>query len=67
MKNKRWFPCGQTRREFVWDMGAGFAGLALTSLLASDRFFAQQVAAESIEIDPGLQNPLAAHSSHLDT
>jgi hypothetical protein len=65
MKNKRWFPCGQTRREFVWDMGAGFAGLALTSLLASDRFFAQQVAAGSIKTDPGLQNPLAAHPSQF--
>ena len=36
---KPFFPCGQTnRREFVWDMGAGFAGLALTGLLAADGF-----------------------------
>ena len=33
------FPCGRTRREFVWEMGAGFSGLALTSLLAGDNFF----------------------------
>jgi Protein of unknown function (DUF1501) len=33
------FPCGQTRREFVWEMGAGFAGLALASLLEADGFF----------------------------
>ena len=32
------FPCGQTRREFVWQMGGGFAGLALSSLLAKDGF-----------------------------
>src|SRR5688572_29458181 len=32
------FPCGRTRREFVWEMGGGFAGLALTSLLAADGF-----------------------------
>ena len=25
----RLYPCGQTRREFVWEMGAGFSGLAL--------------------------------------
>jgi hypothetical protein len=35
------FPCGQTRREFVWQMGGGFAGTALTALLAADGFFAK--------------------------
>ena len=25
--------CGRTRREFLWEMGAGFAGVALTSIL----------------------------------
>ena len=35
--SKKYFPCGQTRREFVWEMGGGFAGLALTSLLATRR------------------------------
>jgi len=29
----------QPRRRFLWDMGAGFAGLALTSLLEADGFF----------------------------
>ncbi len=38
------FPCGQTRREFVWEMGGGFAGLALTSLLTADGFFAKHAA-----------------------
>ncbi|MGK0185582.1 MAG: hypothetical protein ACI9R3_001360 [Verrucomicrobiales bacterium] len=32
------FPCGQTRREFVWQMGGGFAGTALASILAGDGF-----------------------------
>ena len=27
------------RRQFLWDMGAGFAGLALSSLLEADGFF----------------------------
>ncbi|MGE0375094.1 MAG: DUF1501 domain-containing protein [Planctomycetaceae bacterium] len=35
------FPCWQTRREFVWEMGAGFAGTALTALLAGDGFFSR--------------------------
>jgi hypothetical protein len=42
------FPCGHTRREFVWEMGAGVAGLALTDLLSQDNFFPQTAtAAES--------------------
>lgn len=42
------FPCGLTRRECVWEMGAGFAGTALATLLANDGFFAKRaVAAES--------------------
>ncbi|HUG20359.1 MAG TPA: DUF1501 domain-containing protein, partial [Planctomycetaceae bacterium] len=39
------YPCGQTRREFVWEMGGGFTGLALTSLLAADGFFTRQLRA----------------------
>ena len=27
------------RREFLWQAGGGFAGLALTALLAEDGFF----------------------------
>ena len=34
------FPCGQTRREMLWEMGTGFTGLAMTSLLSNDGFFA---------------------------
>ena len=26
--------CGRTRREFLWEAGAGFTGLALTGLLS---------------------------------
>lgn len=29
-------PCGQTRREYLWQIGGGFAGLALADLLQSD-------------------------------
>ena len=36
---RRLFPCGQTRREFVWQMGGGFAGVALSALLGADGFF----------------------------
>ena len=30
------FPCGLTRREWVWEMGGGFAGVALAGMLAAD-------------------------------
>ncbi len=31
--------CHRTRREFLWEAGAGFTGLALTGLLSLDNFF----------------------------
>ena len=37
--------CGRTRREFLWEMGGGFAGTALAGLLANDGFFARTAAA----------------------
>lgn len=56
---KKLFPCGQTRREFVWQMGGGFAGLALASLLESDKFFDKHVVAADNT------NPLLARKPHL--
>src|SRR5437588_622106 len=39
-------PCGRTRREFLWEVGGGFAGLALLDLLCRDGFFDARAAAE---------------------
>jgi hypothetical protein len=36
--------CGRTRRQFLWEMGGGFVGVALAGLL-EESFFAQQAAA----------------------
>src|ERR1700682_3464234 len=33
-------PCRRSRREFLWQVGGGFAGLALIDLLSRDGFFA---------------------------
>jgi hypothetical protein len=33
--------CAGTRREFLWQSGAGFAGVALAALLEGDGFFAR--------------------------
>lgn len=34
--------CGRTRRSFMWELGGGFASLALVDLLGSSGFFAAQ-------------------------
>lgn len=34
-------PCGRSRREFLWQVGGGFAGLALIDLLSRDGFFSR--------------------------
>jgi hypothetical protein len=51
--------CRRTRREFLWEAGAGFTGLALTGLLSLDGFFAPLAAAA----EPPA-NPLAPKPGH---
>src|SRR5882757_11066162 len=52
--------CGRTRREFLWEMGGGFVGVALAGLLQRDGFAfgALPTAAPSA-------NPLALRQSHF--
>lgn len=60
--------CTGTRREFLWEMGAGFAGLALTSLLDGDGFFARHgYAAETGGDSAGhnLAHPLVVRPPHF--
>src|SRR5690349_9546774 len=52
--------CVGSRREFLWQMGAGFAGLALTSLLDGDGFFTRNGFAGTPDL-----NPLAPKPPHL--
>jgi hypothetical protein len=49
--------CHRTRREFLWEAGAGFTGLALSGLLSLDSFFAPSVHAAQEAAKLG--NPLA--------
>ena len=37
-------PCGRTRRELLWQVGGGFAGLALADLMASEALAASPLA-----------------------
>ena len=39
--------CGRTRREFLWQSGCGFGGVALSSFLSADGFFSKAQAGQS--------------------
>jgi hypothetical protein len=56
--------CCGSRREFLWETGAGFTGLALSSLLARDGFFSS---AQAAAIAPPSANPLAVKLPHHPT
>lgn len=53
--------CGRTRREFIWQTGCGFGGVALASLLGDDFFRSQVVAADGAT---KFANPLAPKKPH---
>jgi hypothetical protein len=54
---------GRNRREFLWETGAGFTGVALSSLLQSTGFFTGQARAASPT--SALANILAPRPPHL--
>ncbi len=54
-------PCGRSRREFLWQTGAGFTGLALTAMLAEEGFFAN---ARASDVTSAV-DPLAPKSPHF--
>jgi hypothetical protein len=51
--------CAGTRREFLWQMGAGFTGLALTTLLDQDGSFGSKASAAALPSTP--MSPRVAH------
>src|SRR5207248_821224 len=53
--------CGRTRREFLWQSGCGFGGVALAGLLGDDFFRSQAVAADGAT---KFANPLAPKKPH---
>jgi Protein of unknown function (DUF1501) len=54
-------PCGRSRREFLWQVGGGFAGLALIDLLSRDGFFARGQS----PVANAAGSPLAAKKPHF--
>ncbi len=57
--------CGRTRREFLWETGAGFTGVALTALLDRDGFFGSTARAASATPKHSLDKPLSPLPSPL--
>jgi hypothetical protein len=53
--------CGRTRREFLWQSGAGFGAAALSALLHGDGFFGNPATAS----DMAFRSPLAAKAPHF--
>lgn len=54
--------CRRTRREFLWQSGAGFGSVALSGLLDGDGFFpSQALAADGTS---PYKHPLSAHPPH---
>ena len=47
--------CGNTRREFFWEAGGSFTGLALSGLLDNNFFARRTHAADGVT---GYQNPV---------
>ncbi len=45
--------CQRTRREFLWEAGGGFAGTALTGMLAADGFFGPRAATAAANASGG--------------
>jgi hypothetical protein len=55
--------CRRTRREFLWDTGAGFTGLAMASMLDRDGFLGNQ--AMGADGSTPYKNPLAPKNGHF--
>ena len=58
-------PCGRSRRQFLWEVGGGFAGLALTDLLTRDGFFTRTATAAGN--GQSSSSLLAAKTPHFPT
>src|SRR5690349_10381503 len=55
--------CGRTRREFLWEAGAGFTALGLVDLLTRDGLFGKT--ASAAETANARANPLAPRAPHF--
>lgn len=56
--------CRRTRREMLWESGAGFGSLALTGMLSGSDFFSANATAADGSGAAASANPLAPRPSH---
>ena len=54
--------CGRTRRQFIWEVGAGFSGVALAGMLDNGFYANQAFAADG---KTAFKNPLAPKAPHF--
>jgi len=54
--------CGRTRRQFIWEVGAGFSGVALAGMLDNSFYANQAFAADG---KTAFKNPLAPKAPHF--
>ena len=54
--------CRRTRREFLWEAGAGFTGLALSGLLGTEGFFTRAAGAADAARQIMTNGALPAHT-----
>ena len=61
--------CTGSRREFLWQLGAGFGGVALSALLQQDGFFTKYAMAADLAAGkpPTLNDPLSPQPPHFAT
>ena len=57
--------CGRTRRDFLWEVGAGFGALGLTALLHNDTLLASSGPPKSPPTPVRYTNPLAPKKPHF--
>jgi len=55
--------CGRTRRQFLWEVGCGFTGVALAAMLGEDGFLG--TAAYAADGKTPWKNPLAPKKPHF--
>jgi len=55
--------CGRTRREFIWQTGAGFTATSLAAMLSDDGFLQNQLVAADGQTS--WENPLAPKKPHF--
>ncbi len=58
-------PCGRSRREFLWEVGGGFAGLGLIDLLSRTGFFSRSASGAKPYLLSAKRSHFPARAKHV--